>query len=46
MAHNLLPGLDLLCTGDVASINRLRYMLTEFRQARNAQPQNATDNAM
>ena len=45
-AQNRYPGLAVLCSGGVASNTRLRYMLTEFCQARFAQPQYATDNAM
>ena len=45
-AQNRWPGLPVLCSGGVASNQRLRYVLTEFCQAIFAQPQYSTDNAM
>ena len=45
-AQNRWPGLPVLCSGGVASNQRLRYVLTEFCQAIFAQPQYSTDNAI
>lgn len=45
-AQTAYPGLPVLCSGGVASNQRLRYILTEFCQAVFAPPEYSTDNAM
>lgn len=45
-AQTAYPGLPVLCSGGVASNQRLRYTLTEFCQAVFAPPEYSTDNAM